>query len=223
MAKLDKNTAEILKKYGQDPAKACWDLRGKWIVLHWACERMATEAGITFDPPVIIEADSANGVASMCVTGHMGDIKEWSIGECAPKNNKNAYPWSMAEKRGKDRVILKLLGLHGLAYSEEELDRDEDENKRENQPGHLPTMKSFRAEAAKDFPSQELSPIGEDGVEDWSGWDETIRQLIAQTPNKGALDMLYKDNSGSFSMYKEIEPESHDKLISQFAARKDSF
>jgi len=58
----------------------------------------------------------------MVVTGQMGDRLEWSVGEAAPANNKNAYPWAMAEKRAKDRVILKLIGLHGLAYSEEEAD-----------------------------------------------------------------------------------------------------
>ncbi len=33
-----------------------------------------------------------------------------------------AYVYAMAEKRGKDRVILKLIELHGLVYSEEEAD-----------------------------------------------------------------------------------------------------
>jgi hypothetical protein len=33
-----------------------------------------------------------------------------------------AYPFAMAEKRAKDRVILKLIALHGLVYSEEEAD-----------------------------------------------------------------------------------------------------
>ena len=40
----------------------------------------------------------------------------------SPKNNKNAYPIAMAEKRAKDRVILKLLAAHGDLYSEEEAD-----------------------------------------------------------------------------------------------------
>src|SRR5690606_10282272 len=30
--------------------------------------------------------------------------------------------WAMAEKRAIDRVILKLVGIHGLVYSEEEID-----------------------------------------------------------------------------------------------------
>ena len=47
---------------------------------------------------------------------------EWSIGEATPYNNKNGYPFAMAEKRAKDRVILKLVGIAGDVYSSEEAD-----------------------------------------------------------------------------------------------------
>ena len=43
---------------------------------------------------------------AMCVVGHMGDKTEWATGEAAPYNNKNNYPFAMAEKRAKDRVNL---------------------------------------------------------------------------------------------------------------------
>ena len=56
------------------------------------------------------------------VVGRMGERSEWSIGEAASYNNKNSYPFAMAEKRAKDRVILKLVGLHGDVYSEDEAD-----------------------------------------------------------------------------------------------------
>ena len=57
----------------------------------------------------------------------MGDVSEWSFGEAAPYNNKNNYPFAMAEKRAKDRVILKLVGLHGDTYSQAEADEFEEE------------------------------------------------------------------------------------------------
>jgi len=119
--KLDPQIAEVLKKYGFG-AEACWDCHGTWVVLHKALEQIAGQAGIVFDQPQIIEADSGNKIASICVNGRLGDVSAWSIGEAAPANNKNAYPWAMAEKRAKDRVILKLVGLHGFVYSEEEAD-----------------------------------------------------------------------------------------------------
>lgn len=119
---LDKTISEILSKYGETPKEACWDCHGVWVVYHKAIERMAARAGITFLSPLVIEASSEKKIATIVVHGHMGDREEWSFGEAAPSNNKNAYPFAMAEKRAKDRVVLKLLGLHGLAYSEDESD-----------------------------------------------------------------------------------------------------
>lgn len=118
---LDPKIATVLKGYGFGP-DACWDCHGVWVVYHRVLEQIAADGGIRFDPPMIVEARTPEGIATVCVTGHLTDHSEWSIGEASPKNNKNAYPWAMAEKRAKDRVILKLIGLHGLAYSEEEAD-----------------------------------------------------------------------------------------------------
>src|SRR5688572_31563852 len=66
----------------------------------------------------------------MVVTGKMKDRVEWSTGETNPTNyhvtgKQPSYPWAMAEKRAKDRVILKLVGIHGLVYSEDELSPQE--------------------------------------------------------------------------------------------------
>lgn len=126
MSPADKAIAEILKRYGEDFSANTWVVPGgkARAIQHKCIERMCIEAGITFDPPTMVRAEADWCV--MVVTGHItiGDVKrtEWSVGEAAPKNNKNAYPYSMAEKRGKDRVALKLIGLHGLLYSEEEAD-----------------------------------------------------------------------------------------------------
>ena len=122
MAKqLDPQIAEVLKSfgYGRD---AAWDCHGTWVVYHRVIEQIAAKAGIVFEPPIVLEANSQAKCAAICVTGVIGDKREWSIGEAAPGNNKNSYPYAMAEKRAKDRVVLKLIGLHGLAYSEDEAD-----------------------------------------------------------------------------------------------------
>jgi hypothetical protein len=119
--KIDPTVAEILKKHGADPATDIWDCHGTWVAYHRTLEKIAASAGVQFDPPTVIESDSQSGVVALCVTGHIGERAEWSIGEATPKNNKNAYPYAMAEKRAKDRVIIKLVGLHGL-YSEDEAD-----------------------------------------------------------------------------------------------------
>lgn len=115
--------AEFMQKYkvGTDEI---WAVPGgrAYAVKHAALERIAYEHNITFGLPDVLEADGANGVVAMLVTATMGDFGTWSIGEAAPKNNKNAYAWAMAEKRAKDRCILKLLNIHGTIYSEDEAD-----------------------------------------------------------------------------------------------------
>ena len=56
-------------------------------------------------------------------TGKMGDNVIETFGEAAPKNNKNSYTVSMAEKRAMSRCVLKLAGFYELGiFSEDESD-----------------------------------------------------------------------------------------------------
>ena len=122
MAKPSKQVFEFMKKYGID-SDEIWEVHGStWVVKHSALERVAAEQNVRFDRPAMLEHDSINGIVALVVFGKLGEREEWSIGEAHPKNNKNAYPYAMAEKRAKDRVILKLLQVHGALYSEEEAD-----------------------------------------------------------------------------------------------------
>lgn len=110
-----------------------WEVRagGAWAIKHAALERVAVQQNIVFLEPKPLEARGADKCAALIVYGKMGDRTEWATGEAAPANCKNAYPYAMAEKRGKDRVTLKLLNAHGSLYSEDEAD-DFAEPKREN-------------------------------------------------------------------------------------------
>lgn len=123
MPKLDPRIEAVRAEYGLS-ADDFWQLpqsKNTWCVKHSALEVVAAQAGIIFDPPTIIEANGAAGVAAVCVSGSFKDRKIWSIGEANPKNSRNAYPWAMAEKRAIDRVVLKLVGIHGLVYSDTEV------------------------------------------------------------------------------------------------------
>lgn len=121
MAKIDSRLEELLKKYGEDN-KSVWDCHGTWVAYHAAVERMAAKANIIFEPPTMIVNDYQSKTVVVCVKAAMAEKSEWSFGEVSPANNKNSYPYAMAEKRAKDRVALKLLGMAGLVYSEEEAD-----------------------------------------------------------------------------------------------------
>jgi len=122
MSKLDPRIEAVRAKYDL-AADDFWQIpqNKQWVCKHAALEVVATKANVEWSMPQIIQADTASGIAALAVSGKMGDRMEWATGEASPKNNKNAYPWAMAEKRAKDRVILKLVGIHGLVYSEDEM------------------------------------------------------------------------------------------------------
>jgi hypothetical protein len=121
---------EVLERYGEsyDTRKGgtVWEVQGTPVISHKCLERVAARAGIVFEKPTILRAERDEAV--IMVAGSLDKRSEWSIGEALVNVNyrvsgkQAAYVYAMAEKRGKDRVILKLVELHGLAYSEEEAD-----------------------------------------------------------------------------------------------------
>lgn len=123
MANLDPRIEAVRAKY-ELSRDDFWQIpqNKQWVCKHAALEVVATKANVEWDAPQIIQADTSGGIAVMVASGKMGTRVEWATGEASPKNNKNAYPWAMAEKRAKDRVVLKLVGIHGLVYSEDEAD-----------------------------------------------------------------------------------------------------
>jgi hypothetical protein len=182
MATIDGKLKEVLTKWHPNPKGAVWDCHGKWIAYHAALEEIARNAKITFDAPVVLEADGQNKCAALCVTGRMGAIAEWSIGEAAPANNKNGYPFAMAEKRAKDRVILKLIGLHGEVYSEEEAD---DFKKGPAPEPEKPAPKEPEAESpVNSYVTRALVGIaGMPNVKALVAWAEENKGHIAALPN----------------------------------------
>jgi hypothetical protein len=102
-----------------------WAVQSATVIKHKALERLAASAKITFSAPQVLRSEKDEAV--LLVFGSLADRKEWSIGEALVNVNyrvsgkQAAYVYAMAEKRAKDRVILKLAGLHGL-YSEDEAD-----------------------------------------------------------------------------------------------------
>lgn len=121
MSDIPEEIKKELLAVNLDRKAACWEVRaGAWAVKHFACERIAARLGIKFDPPVALHV-SPDFVA-LSVTGHLGDVSEWSVGEASASTSHNKYYCAMAEKRAKDRVILKLIGVHGQVYAEDEAD-----------------------------------------------------------------------------------------------------
>jgi hypothetical protein len=193
---VPKLVGDVLKQIGETPESAGWDCHGTFVLLHKALERVAAHKEITFDAPIIVESDINSKTVAVVVTGHLGDKSEWSFGEAAPYNNKNGYPFAMAEKRAKDRVILKLVGLHGYVYSEDEAD-----DFKEARPAIIQQTAMNASEELLNYNAavrQHIASISaiknaladadlETAAEEWNAMTEDEQRSVWKAPSKGGI------------------------------------
>ncbi|WFU59913.1 hypothetical protein QA639_21055 [Bradyrhizobium pachyrhizi] len=175
-----------------------WDVQGTPVVKHKDVERLGAAIGIKWTKPDILRAERDEAV--ILVMGEANGKTEWSIGEALisldgkpggnykVKGKMAAYPYAMAEKRAKDRVILKLADLHGDAYSSEEADdfnQDHDDDKRSN--NRRDDRQDDRRAANDDKPpAREASVSKEDGQAIVQHW---VKQIDEMTRTKQAMDI----------------------------------
>lgn len=184
---LDPRIEEVRVRYGLAMSDF-WELpmkKGTWIAKHAALEVAAVKAGIVFGLPLVLEANGDTKSAALCVTGKMGERTEWSIGEASPANNRNAYPYAMAEKRGKDRVILKLIGIHGIAYSEDEADDFKPPATNTTIPKPLPSSK-----ASDENPDDQTKAWCDKEIAKWAGFTRLPEILQWQDEREAELGRL---------------------------------
>ena len=208
MSTADKQIADILAKYGEPMAGNIWRVQGQAVIYHKALERIAAQAKITYDPPTIVRAERDEAV--ILVTGRIGDRVEWSIGEALVGVNyrvsgkQAAYVYAMAEKRAKDRVILKLIELHGLVYSEEEADEFKAGRPAEREA----TAPEARVEAAVE-PASETTRV--ELVEAESEIEAQLKKKIDKAKSINAVTdlMLHADTQKSLNA---LSPALRDEV-----------
>jgi len=182
---MDDVIKELMKDLKLNYEDNTWVVHGKArVVLHKALEKIAAHKGIKFDAPAMIANDPEKKIAAMCVTGHLGDRAEWAIGEASPNNNKNAYPYAMAEKRAKDRVILKLLNMAGDYYSDAEAEDFKRENAAQEQTQEPPKEKPKPAPAAEPEPEPRVS-------DDIRNWANQVNDSVENKNNMKEPDRKY--------------------------------
>ena len=153
------NIKELSKKYNLTKDDYWQESRSKkWIISHDACEKIADMEGIIFGPPQIL--NSEQNFVRMVISGKKGEVLMWSVGEADNKNCKNLYFGAMAEKRGKDRVILKLINAYEYGiYSEEEAEdfkKPQYEHRTEEQAKEFDDLKGHPAfDGLKKFSNDE--------------------------------------------------------------------
>ena len=212
---IPEKVAETLKDIGMNVNTAGWDCHGTFVLLHKALEKVAVKNMITFDKPEVLECNSERRIASLIVTGHMGDKSEWSIGEASPSNNKNSYPYAMAEKRAKDRVILKLLGLHGDVYAEDEADSFKEERPKEIKGG------TVDPDDLDDEPKVKVNHL-DGSIKDVKGLDmikEVFVQFLPSQDNRSDLVGFWKNNQEAREILKENSPKDYEEVEKLFKER----
>lgn len=207
------NVTNALKEIGLKSEDCLWDCHGTWVLKHYACERLAAHNGITWDDPILIENDSDAGKVVIKLWGHLNGKSEFTFGEATPKNSKNAYPYAMAEKRAKDRIILKLIGFHGEIYSEDEAEDFEEEVKAQE-----------RAEKKAEQEIIDTSVFGKIGKKKATAEIKKLTPLFAksQSDDKKTRDQALKDakkiNEWAKKHNLDIVQESYYKLFERKSA-----
>ena len=189
---MDDVIKNLMKDLKLDYNENTWVVHGKArVVLHKALEKIAAHKGIKFDAPAMIANDPEKKIAAMCVTGHLGDRVEWAIGAASPSNNKNNYPYAMAEKRAKDRVILKLLNMAGDYYSQEEADQFEEAKPKEIDE---PRKKAPEPEPQPD-PEPAPEPQLSDEIRNWANQvnDSIENKNNMEKPGKYSAEQMFID------------------------------
>ena len=173
--KIDKHIKKAFETYGfteKQIQNGCWLLEIKekpiaWIAYHKFLERVATKAKIIFKKPEVLENNGTD--LAIYVQGSLGERVEWSIGEVNKSNyialsdkSRPSYRWAMAEKRAKDRVILKLLDISGDLYSEEEADEFKNNKPKTDKEKLKDVTDQLNAEALEDMRSNKFIKLKQD-------------------------------------------------------------
>ena len=169
-----------------------WPCRGRKIISFEGVVKMIDTEGIKFEMSDNLEHREGMGVAikvkGWLESDELGLVEEETFGEANDLNCTNQYYWAMAEKRGKARATLKLLGLYGknAFYSDVEAEDFQ--------------MKSPTIKQVTKFDRLEKEAL-EKGI-----LDKQARQWLQKNKNgiRNNID-VYKKAIASLGKYMEVE------------------
>lgn len=203
----------ILERYEIDPSDEdqVWSAHGTLVLYHKAYERIAAREKIVFDPPAVVNAIMRDGQFSIAVivTGRLGDQVAWSFGEASDMNYRGSgkqalYPYAIAEKRGIDRVIAKLIGISGWIYSEEEADAFK---------AAKPATQEVQPQEAKlEGPKQEPNKLLD--------WHQKVIAALANAKTAGDVDALLERCKPGLEQAKKDDVKLARDVMTRFTARK---
>ena len=121
------NISDLGKKYKLDGKVDVWKCHDNWILTHDAITKIALLENIKISKiESIYQSETSCRFLITMVKMDSNDVvidSITSVGEADNRNSKNNYYGSMAEKRGIDRCVLKLIQAYQYGiYSEVEAD-----------------------------------------------------------------------------------------------------
>ena len=127
------NIADLGKKYKLDGKVDVWKCHDNWILTFDAVTKIALIDNIKLSrlEPIYQSETSCRFLVTMVKEDKEGNVLDsvTSVGEADNRNSKNNYYGSMAEKRGIDRCVLKLINAYEYGvFSEVEADDFKKEN-----------------------------------------------------------------------------------------------
>ena len=168
------------------------------ILTHDACEKIASIEGVRYQKPEWL-SKGQDGVWAVEVSGFKKDDPDnviWTTGEASRQNCTAKYFVNMAEKRAKDRLILKLIRAyeHGIKSEDEADDFKNPSTDNGSQPEPEPEPK----------PAKKKGDIL-----------EALREAVIMLDDKQAVfntaDKLFSEGQKSFNASK-LKALSADKL-----------
>jgi hypothetical protein len=224
--RLPKEISDFMEKW-DIRSDELWQVHGSThVIKHKALERAAAKAGIVWDRPAIIEQSAERNIAVICVFGKLGERTEWSIGEASPSNYRvtgkmAAYPYAMAEKRGKDRCILKLLNAHGDIYSDEEADDFKRPNPHVTRPSDVmpPLEYDQHGEVIDNIPAPSPEAVKKLRVVDQRPIFDAMQKEIQATGSIAELQKWAEENKDRLG---SLKPDWQDFLRGVYAEHRDA-
>ena len=229
---LDPTQKALAKKY-KLPNNAYWMCHGSPVLTHKYLEEIGRLKKVKIESLETVTCSIPDSYAVVKCTASSDKMTVITFGEASPKNNKNSYPFAMAEKRAVGRAILKLAGLHGHFYEDRFSAKDasdKEENKESLDKEILEAAEKFsdnrKANSfSKKTNSKVVSSLAATDQSLGSGWDsmKVVQQVQVFSSELGkatSLDAVNLIGTKYTPWLNTLDEGAKKEVVSSFQNKK---
>ena len=229
---LDPTQKALAKKY-KLPNNAYWMCHGSPVLTHKYLEEIGRSKKVKIESLETVTCSIPDGYAVVKCTASSDKMTVITFGEASPKNNKNSYPFAMAEKRAVGRAILKLAGLHGHFYEDRFSAKDasdKEENKESLDKEILEAVEKFSDNGKADLPTKESnskvdSSLAATDRSLGSGWlkksvAEQVQDFSTELSKATSLDAVNLMGTKYTPWLNTLDEGARSEVVSSFNNKK---